>query len=776
MADELKDAAKRLRRNPNTKVPGTAAAGRIEIPTNNPSWMQSPTPATPAAPATPPPPVVTGAGKPLTLRAPIGAAPPVAPELQTPVGGNATNLGGKPAPVASTSSSLPYPTGGTAPNLANNTPAPIVKSQTAPVEVRTPTFAERMQRPTPAVKQIPANYNPLDGKAGKPLTLRAPIGQAPAAPVTTPKPTVRTRAGSSLGRLGSGLAVASTAMQMADQAGALKDVATGKKTGSEWVKEDYAPTVLPGASVGMGFNPLEVFNKSKDRAKQIIDNGGGVGAVIGDSVKNAFVEPLKQAYEGGKDIGRSVGDFFGGLTGAAAKSGGDPMPSEEQDAARRSSSYRIDQAPTQPSAAAQTYSPEAQATANGKVLEEQAKALKAAGATTPQVPAVGQAIPGTTPFQQEIADPTGNDNRTRYTVPGKGFLEGQRTNTTTPTGSALVDASNQARASGRSQGGFVGAATDAEAARAMQDRAIQSQNADFNIAQMNRTADLQRDARAAKLGIDRGTLDRMEGRGDTPAARQAAAMQQGSSAAEPVDPFSRPTDGNGDAAGRRSQYEGLINSANDSGLTAKQRATRLAVAEAMIAPGQEAAKLQNASAMNESDNATQDRATAAQRMNSQLDAESQAAQRRQTQQNADRQAGLQSDNQRLQQVKDQVKFNYDGEQDQIKRGESLSKESQQAGLDFLKSTQDNKGQGGVDPAKMVNFGRRLISAGGANVELINKKIPGLVDRINNGTPSYNDYHELNNISKAIQATDGSWNPFDSPDAAEGINRYFSGQE
>lgn len=198
-------------------------------------------------------------------------------------------------------------------------------------------------------------------------------------------------------------------------------------------------------------------------------------------------------------------------------------------------------------------------------------------------------------------------------------------------------------------GGFVGAATDAEAARAMQDRAIQSQNADFNIAQMNRTADLQRDARAAKLGIDRGTLDRMEGRGDTPAARQAAAMQQGSSAAEPVDPFSRPTDGNGDAAGRRSQYEGLIRSANDSGLTAKQRATRLAAAEAMIAPGQEAAKLQNASAMNESDNATRDRATAAQRMNSQLDAESQAAQRQQTQRNTDIQLGLQAQGQRFNQ-------------------------------------------------------------------------------------------------------------------------------
>jgi len=242
------------------------------------------------------------------------------------------------------------------------------------------------------------------------------------------------------------------------------------------------------------------------------------------------------------------------------------------------------------------------------------------------------------------------------------------------------------------------------------------------------------------------------------------------SAAEPVDPFSRPTDGNGDAAGRRSQYEGLIKSANDSGLTAKQRATRLAAAEAMIAPGQEAAKLQNASAMNEADNATRDRATAAQRMNSQLDAESQAAQRSQAQRNADRQAGLQADNQKFQQEKDVAQFAYKIGEDAKSRGDTAYKEVQADTERYYKDSGDSKGNGRVNPSELLVFGDQLF--GSKDAKLIEDKYPGLSARIANRTPRYNDYHLLKAMRDSYNKTDG-W--FTSPSMEEATNRFLSGK-
>ena len=51
-------------------------------------------------------------------------------------------------------------------------------------------------------------------------------------------------------------------------------------------------------------------------------------------------------------------------------------------------------------------------------------------------------------------------------------------------------------------------------------------------------------------------------------------------------PFSRPTDGAGDAAGRASQYDNLIREAADSrGLTKGQRAAKIQAAQAMLTPG-----------------------------------------------------------------------------------------------------------------------------------------------------------------------------------------------
>lgn len=121
-----------------------------------------------------------------------------------------------------------------------------------------------------------------------------------------------------------------------------------------------------------------------------------------------------------------------------------------------------------------------------------------------------------------------------------------------------VVASGLSSATGR--GGFVGAATDAQAATALQDRAAQNQAAQFNIDSMNRAADAMREARAARLGVGRGTLDRMEGRNDTAAAVADAAAQS----AIPdswFNPFSMPGDSFQDTRGRQAKYGRAIDQA-----------------------------------------------------------------------------------------------------------------------------------------------------------------------------------------------------------------------
>jgi hypothetical protein len=65
----------------------------------------------------------------------------------------------------------------------------------------------------------------------------------------------------------------------------------------------------------------------------------------------------------------------------------------------------------------------------------------------------------------------------------------------------------------RFRGGYTGAETDDQAARAMRDRTAQSANAQQMIGSMNRGAEAERDTRAARFGLNRNTLDAMEGRG-----------------------------------------------------------------------------------------------------------------------------------------------------------------------------------------------------------------------------------------------------------------------
>lgn len=85
----------------------------------------------------------------------------------------------------------------------------------------------------------------------------------------------------------------------------------------------------------------------------------------------------------------------------------------------------------------------------------------------------------------------------------------------------------------RSEPDILRASTDAEAARNLQARAEQNQATQFNINNMNRGAEAERDLRATRLGVSRGVLDRMEG-GMTPRLRWLRLLPRRQLAASPI--------------------------------------------------------------------------------------------------------------------------------------------------------------------------------------------------------------------------------------------------
>ncbi len=147
--------------------------------------------------------------------------------------------------------------------------------------------------------------------------------------------------------------------------------------------------------------------------------------------------------------------------------------------------------------------------------EQQVAALQAAGGVAND-PAGVAPTPGTTAYRQELPDPTGNDNRVRMTVPGKGYAEFQR-------GSGIDDASVFRGARGGNI--RVGARTDAEAARALQARAEQDAASQAEVQRMNRATEMLRDNRAAQMGLSRAVLDAEEGYASTVAPADAPYAQ-----------------------------------------------------------------------------------------------------------------------------------------------------------------------------------------------------------------------------------------------------------
>lgn len=118
------------------------------------------------------------------------------------------------------------------------------------------------------------------------------------------------------------------------------------------------------------------------------------------------------------------------------------------------------------------------------------------------------------------------------------------------------DASGNVVASGISgvvgRGGFVGAATDAEAARNLQARAEQDTAARGMAANFDRQTEALRNARAEKLGISREVLDASEGRG----------VVKGTPVETAPNPFAMPGDNFGDDIRRRNELLSTINDPN----------------------------------------------------------------------------------------------------------------------------------------------------------------------------------------------------------------------
>lgn len=372
------------------------------------------------------------------------------------------------------------------------------------------------------------------------MRLRAPLGAPPAPPAPRTQ-----RVGAGLGKLGTGLAVAGTAAQLVDQIGALVDVAKGDMSGKDWAKDYYAPSVVPNINVRGIENTAKAVRAAYDN--------DGIGAAIGAGIKSTAENFLNPVHEAGKSVGRFAQDIGGGIyRGITGKRAPQEtlVPTEQQDAARRKQ-IPVAQAtaPNWPDATSQQPPGPPGPLVPVSSAEQFARTQAAQGATrlgAPQAAPTEQSI-----YVRDIPDFTGSDNRRRAE---------------TMQGSAEI----QYRGKPPQRGGFVGAATDAEAAQAMQDRAAQSAAAQQNIAQMNAGAEAERDTRAARLGVSRDVLDKMEGR--TPNVDNTPAMVIGTGP-DKLDVAS------GRVINRDTPYSVVANKMAD----AHDRKTRESIAQAFMA-------------------------------------------------------------------------------------------------------------------------------------------------------------------------------------------------
>lgn len=123
------------------------------------------------------------------------------------------------------------------------------------------------------------------------------------------------------------------------------------------------------------------------------------------------------------------------------------------------------------------------------------------------------------------------------------------------------------------RGGFVGAATDAEATRNLQSRFEQDKAASQMAANFDRQTEALRNARAEKLGISREVLDASEGRG----------VVKGTPVETAPNPFAIPGDNFGDDIRRRNELLGTI---NDPSVRKTDRAAALSTLQSFMSQPQ----------------------------------------------------------------------------------------------------------------------------------------------------------------------------------------------
>lgn len=322
-----------------------------------------------------------------------------------------------------------------------------------------------------------------------------------------------------------------------------------------------------------------------------------------------------------------------------------------------------------------------------------------------------------------------------------------------------VVGSGLSSATGR--GGFVGASTDAQAAKALQDRAEQNAAAQFNIDSMNRAANAERDLRAARLGVSRGVLDRMEGRNDT-AAAAADSAAQGAAPSTPPNPFSLPGDSFQDTRGRQAEHQRLIEQAATGNLR-QQRGAQVALQglHGIVTANQ------NASA------ADRERESAAATAgNDRLKALLAAQERAVDNTRADRSVALQERQYLAQQEQNQfnrdhtaAQFDRQSREDRMKLGEGKQRQV----TDDVKKFVDLF-KGNVDLPRVLQYGQKMLPA-------LSQKDPRAAQRIRDGIPTYEDLLLMKSGLDSGQDPTTLWNPLswfsDAPTPSSVVDRMYS---
>lgn len=171
--------------------------------------------------------------------------------------------------------------------------------------------------------------------------------------------------------------------------------------------------------------------------------------------------------------------------------------------------------------------------------------------TTAETRATTAPVASTRPVETQTQPPVGLPVGEGITVTGVNTSERAGFSPRTyRDASGNVVASGITGATGR--GGFVGAATDAEASRNLQSRFEQDKAASQIAANFDRQTEALRNARAEKLGISREVLDASEGRG----------VIKGTPVETAPNPFAMPGDNFGDDIRRRNELLGTINDPN----------------------------------------------------------------------------------------------------------------------------------------------------------------------------------------------------------------------